>query len=321
MTEPRVWTIGEALAVLVPDDIRPAEQAERLRVGVGGAELNTAIGLARLGHSVSWVGVVGDDPWGRKITRELLAEGVDARARIDTSAATGAYLRERRAAGLIRATYLRTDSAGSHLALEDLERVELASGDMLHLTGITPALSDSALRTWLAAAEKARSLDCRVSLDVNYRSALWSRERAREALEKILPLVDTVLVGDDELSILVDAADDAAEAGAALTRSLPSGCELVVKNGPRGSLHYNSQRRMTTGHALAAAVVDVVGAGDSFAAGYLSAQLEALPPAARLERAHSCAAFVVATQGDWEGAPRRSELPAATTLNATEVTR
>lgn len=321
MTTPRLWAMGEALTVLVPDDVRPAEQADCVRVGVGGAELNTAIGAARLGHDVAWIGVVGNDPWGRKITRELRAEGVDVLARVDGTSATGVYLRERRAAGLTRATYLRAHSAGSRIREEDLTRFNPRPGDILHLTGITPALSETALRAWLAAAEKARSNECRVSLDVNYRGALWSREDARIAIEKILPQVTTLLVGDDELDIVVNEPREATEAGSVLARRLGGGCEVVVKHGALGSYHYDAQGRMTPGLAIPVPVLDVVGAGDSFAAGYLSAALDDLPTAARLERAHQCAAFVVATQGDWEGAPRREELATALSLDLSQVTR
>jgi 2-dehydro-3-deoxygluconokinase len=317
----RVWTLGEALAVLVPDDVLPAEQADRLRVGVGGAELNVAIGLARLGHHATFVGVAGDDPWGRKIIRELRAEGVEARVRIDPGAFTGAYLRERRAAGLTRATYLRSHSAGSHITEAELDALEMTNGDILHLTGITPALSESALSCWVAAAEKTQSLGCRVSLDVNFRGALWTPEQARTVIDKVLPLTSTVLIGHDELEVLFQPGADTVDAGAVFARSLPAGCDLIVKNGARGSYHYNSQRRITTGSALPADVVDVVGAGDSFAAGYLSGVLDGLPVAARLERGHQCAAFVVATHGDWEGAPRRAELGTASALRGTEVTR
>jgi 2-dehydro-3-deoxygluconokinase len=318
----RFWTIGEPLAVLIPTEIAPAEQCDLLRVRVGGAELNVAIGLSRLDHDVTFIGVVGNDPWGRRVLRELRAEGVDVRVRTDSGHPTGAYLRERRASGLTRATYLRRGSAGAQLEGPDLSEFQPGTGDVVHLTGITPALSDAALAVWLAAAETARSRGAVLSLDINHRSALWTSKEARSAFCKIAHLASTVLAGTDEASLVTneDLASPA-DAVEALRRLLPHDTEVVIKDGASGSLHVDSTGRATQAAAIALTPHDVVGAGDAFAAGYLSALADGLTPGQRLERAHACAAFVVSTDGDWEGAPRRHELAAASSLASLEVSR
>lgn len=318
----RFWTIGEPLAVLIPTEIAPAEQCDQLRVRVGGAELNVAIGLSRLDHDVTFIGVVGNDPWGRRIVRELRAEGVDPRVRTDPGHPTGAYLRERRASGLTRATYLRRGSAGSRIDSPDLADFEPGPGDVVHLTGITPALSDTALAVWLSAAETAKNNGATLSLDINHRTALWTSDEARSAFGKIGHLVSTVLAGVDEASLVTneDVASPA-HAAEALRRLLPQDAEVVIKDGASGSLHVDSTGSATQAEAIALTPHDVVGAGDAFAAGYLSALADRLKPGQRLERAHACAAYVVSTDGDWEGAPRRHELPAASSLASLEVSR
>jgi 2-dehydro-3-deoxygluconokinase len=322
MSERRVWTLGEGLAVLVSESPGPAEHANELRVGVGGAEVNLAIGLARLGHRVTWVGVVGDDPWGRRVGRELRAEGVEAHVRIDPFAFTGAYLRERRTEAMARATYLRRGSAGSHLEPDDVKDLDFQPGDVVHLSGVTAALSETAFNAWVTAAHRAREAGAHVNLDVNYRSALTTPDASREAFDQISTTISTVMASTDEAEVVTGrAAKDPREAALALREVLGAEADIVIKNGAAGSLHLASDDSVTTGAALPVTICDIVGAGDAFAAGYLSGLIDNLAVPQRLARAHACAAFVIASRGDWEGAPRRSELGLASALADLEVHR
>jgi 2-dehydro-3-deoxygluconokinase len=322
VTGPRVWTVGEALAVYVPAVVGPADQADTIRVSTGGAELNTAIGLARLGHDVTYLGVVGNDPWGRKIQRALRAESVTALLRTEPDHFTGAYLRERRTAALIRASYFRRGSAGSQLTVHDVDQLNPSPGDIVHLTGVTPALSTTAREAWLTAAQRSHEAGAIVSLDVNYRSALWSQDDAKKAFGSVVASIDVVFAGVDEAALVTGKPVVTPEDAAASVHQLLSGsAELVIKNGAAGSLHLGPDGSTTEGRALVVQTQDIVGAGDAFAAGYLSGQIDALPTADRLARAHACAAFVVATDGDWEGAPSRGDLGAVHRLLDADVTR
>jgi 2-dehydro-3-deoxygluconokinase len=322
MPTPHVWTVGEAMAALVAPTTGPAEHATHLNVGIGGAELNVAIALSRLGHPVTWVGVVGDDPWGRRIVRELRAEGVRPEARTTREAFTGAYLRERRVKGLARVTYLRRGSAASRLETSDIDRMKVARGDIVHLTGVTPPLSESARKAWLAAAHRAHTRGATVSLDVNYRSALWTPDEARGAFDEIAALVDIVMASPEEADVICGSeGHDALSAAAAVQAKMRPGAEVIIKDGADGSLHLAADGALTRGTSVSVAVQDLVGAGDAFAAGFLSALLDGAPVADRLTRGHTCAAFVVATNGDWEGAPRRTELALAGALAKGDVHR
>ena len=293
-----VVTFGETMAAIrVAGPLRLGGPAT---LSIAGAESNVAIGLARLGHAVSWVGVTGADEPGELIRRTLRAEGVDLTyARVDPDAPTGLILFEPRVADVNRVTYYRTGSAGSRLRPSD---VDPALGDpprVLHLTGITAGLSSSSYASWKSAVEKARGLVC---LDVNHRERVWSRADAAAALRPALASVGLVVASDDELDVLTDAADPVADL---LAAGVP---EVVVKHGAGGATSH-SAAGVVHRPARAVPVVDTVGAGDAFVAGLLSGWLDGLDAGGRLDRAVVCGAFAVATRGDWEGLPTRADLP------------
>ncbi|MFE9425759.1 sugar kinase [Kitasatospora sp. NPDC006697] len=314
---PEVLTVGETMAAL--------RATGRVRLGapmelsVAGAEANVAIGLARLGHRAGWIGRVGDDEFGQLVLRTLRAEQVAVEhARIDPDGRpTGLLTREGRIGDLVRVGYYRAGSAGSALRAEDVLPALTPAVRVLHLTGITPALSPTAADAVLTAARRARELGTTVSLDLNYRARLWDPEQARAVLLPLARSADVLFASADELQLVSE--NPALPEGEAVAALLAQGRrEVVITRGGDGA------SVSTAAGTLAAAarrvpVVDVVGAGDAFVAGYLSALLDGLDPAARLERAVTTGAFAVTTRGDWEGLPTREDLtlldqPAGTTL-------
>ncbi|WP_288023857.1 sugar kinase [Arthrobacter sp.] len=306
MTSVDVLTFGETMVSLRSDG--PLAQGRALAMHAAGAESNVAVGLARLGHSVRWAGRVGRDPHGDFIERALRAEGVDLVLARDGGRPTGVMFLERRTADVSRAFYYRRGSAGSRISRPDLEEPLADGAKVLHLTGITPSLSPQALAAFAFAAETAAARGMLVSLDVNYRAKLWSREKARAALAPVARHAGVVIASDDELDLLSAqprGADGVAGTAAGL---LETGVrEVVVKLGARGAAAYTADGT-THADAVAVEVVDTVGAGDAFVAGYLSAFLDGGDVAARLRRGAVLGAFAVSTAGDWEGLPRRDEL-------------
>jgi 2-dehydro-3-deoxygluconokinase len=278
-----------------------------MSMSIGGAESNVAIGLARLGHSVRWGGRVGGDDVGSLVLRTLRAEGVDtATVGIDHSRPTGLLLVERRVADLARVAYYRAHSAGSALAVSDVRDSFDASTRVLHLTGITPALSEDAAAATLWAARRAREIGVRVSFDVNYRGGLWGRSEASAVLSEVAALADIVFASEDELGLVAPGAPDTEDA--AVRSLLDAGvAEVVVTRGGEGGESWTATERARCS-ARAVPVVDTIGAGDAFTAGYLSALLDGLPLAARLERGAVLGAFAVSASGDWEALPLRDEL-------------
>ncbi|MET8167983.1 sugar kinase [Streptomyces sp. NPDC005329] len=279
-----------------------------LGLSVAGAESNVAIGLARLGHRVRWAGRVGADELGALVLRTLRAEGVDIDHAVtdDTGRPTGLLLTEPRLGTLTRVSYYRAGSAGSAVATDDVLSALAPGVRVLHLTGITPALGPSAAEAVLAAAETARESGVTVCLDVNYRSRLWTSDRARTALRPILDHTDLLIASEDELP-LVREVPGAGESEAVHGVLAAGVTEVVVKRGARGATVFTADGA-TDRAAREVDAVDLVGAGDAFVAGYLSGLLDGRDIPARLHRAVTTAAFAVATRGDWEGLPTRDEL-------------
>jgi len=304
----RVLTLGEGLGIIRTGETLAT--AAHLGAGVGGAELNVAIGLARLGTDVTWLGRVGADGLGRRVIRELRAEGVDVVAQV-VDQPTGLLLKERDALGRTVITYHRSGSAGSTLNAADLGAVEWSRYDVLHLTGITPALSDSAASAVSEAVRRARNAGLTISFDVNHRSRLWSAQTATPVHLALAAQSDVLFAGLDEAALLVgDPTSDPWDTVKALAELGPS--TVVLKLGDRGAL-----ARSGTGRARASAVrvevVDTVGAGDAFVAGFLAELIRGRSVTECLETAVAAGAAVCRVPGDWEGAITRAELEAEVT--------
>ena len=322
----RVVAVGETMAMMRSGTIGSLAHLPSVDISLGGAESNLAIGLRRLDVPVAWVSRVGDDPLGTRVMREIRAEGVEVHCTVDPTRPTGLMLKSRPSGTTTRVDYYRAGSAASALTPDDLPAGLIEQARILHLSGITPLLSETAHATNVAAVQRAVAAGVQISLDVNYRSRLGSQELLAARLGEILEHVDIVFGGPEELSILAptaggagaDGADGAGAAAAAadeldhqtLLRALEAdGRQVVVKLGADGGAALaDGQIQEAPGHRVD--VVDTVGAGDAFVAGYLSAQLDGLDVAARLARANACGALACTTPGDWEGAPRRSDLDA-----------
>ncbi|XAS66914.1 sugar kinase [Micrococcaceae bacterium Sec5.7] len=306
-------TFGESMVSL--RSAGPLSVGGSLSMHVAGAESNVAVGVARLGHSVTWAGVVGADPHGQFILRQLRSEGIRLHHREDAGRSTGVMFLEQRTADVSRAFYYRAGSAGSTLSREDVDRALRGGARVLHLTGITAALSPESRRAVEYAAARAAGEGMVVSLDVNYRAKLWSREEARAVLMPLARHARILIASDDELDLVAHDPDQPGYTG----QSEPSEVsmanwlleqgteEVVVKRGAAGAgVHTRSGRWDVP--AVPVTSVDTVGAGDAFTAGYLSAMLEGEPVAERLMRGAVTGAFAVSTAGDWEGLPHPNEL-------------
>ena len=296
-------TLGETMVSARTDSL--LRLGGTLSLSIAGAESNVATAMARLGHRTRWVGRVGDDEFGALVVRTLRAESVDV-AHVVTVAdrLTGMLLLERAPAGRTRVHYRRRSSAATTLEPGDVDAALRAGARLLHVTGITPALGDSPARTVRHALETAHTADVTTCLDVNFRRKLWSRDDAGRALRPLIPWVDILVASEDELPLVADGLDDAGRAGVLLSSGVR---EVVVKRGAAGATVYAADCERSE-PALSVPVVDTVGAGDAFTAGYLSGLLDGLALADRLGRAVGLGAAAVTAVGDWEGLPTRAEL-------------
>lgn len=297
-----VVTLGECMALLYPQEPIPLEQAATLTLDIAGAEANLAIGLSRLGHCVRFVSRVGNDPFGRRIRSVLEAEGVDTSALlIDPTASTGVYFREWLPDGMRRVFYYRSGSAASRLGPADFSSAALAGARILHLTGITPALSSSCATLVARAIDLAHAAGVQVSFDPNYRAQLWDRSTAQQALLPLLARSDIVLMGHEDAQALFGPEEDEQ----ILQRTAELGVGVVVlKRAEHGACALAKGGPVTIAAEAAERVVDPVGAGDGFDAGFLSGWLRGYS----LERALRLGAYVgaasVAQVGDYLGYPR-----------------
>jgi len=249
---------------------------------------------------------MGADEVGAFILRTLRAESVAVdTVVVDPDRPTGLMLVERRIADISRVSYYRAGSAGSALAPADAAAALTDTPRILHVTGITPALSSTAAAAVAAAVRLARQAGTLVSVDVNYRSRLWSPQDARSTLSELVRSADIVIASEDELGLVVTDPQDESAAAEELAASGVG--HLVITRGARGAtLWHQGQARHAA--AIPVAVRDTIGAGDAFTAGYLSGVLDGLSPELALHRATVTGAFAVASVGDWEGLPTRDEL-------------
>jgi 2-dehydro-3-deoxygluconokinase len=298
-----VVTAGETMVLGAPAQPGRLRHAAHLELKIGGAESNLAIALSRLGVSAGWVSYLGNDEPGQLVLDRVRAEGVDtSRVRRLEGYPTGLYLRER-VGTAARVYYYRHGSAASTMGPGTFDPEYLGGASFLHLTGITPALSNECRAFTLWAAQEARGAGARVSFDVNYRSKLWSPEEAKGFVEEMLPEVDLLFVGDEEGRALWDRDDETFLKE--LSERGPS--EVVLKRGGEGSVAF-VQDSLTAHPGFETTEVDAVGAGDAFNAGYLAGHLWELGLEERLRVANAMGAMSVATLGDYEGLPDRQEL-------------
>ena len=300
---PEVVTLGECMGVLYPPEPVTLDDTRTLLLDIGGAEANLSVALARLGHSVSFISRVGADPFGERIKNILAGEGVDVSGvAVDQVPQTGIFFREWLADGARRVYYYRAGSAASRMQPNDLKIEQFAGARFVHLTGITPALSESCAATVIRAVELAHEAGARVSFDPNYRAKLWSPEAARAALSPVLAQCEVLLMGHEDAQAVLGHFDDE---GQLLEHAASLGPSIVVlKRAERGALALVAGRRYEAPAVAVEHVIDPVGAGDGFDAGFLAGLLRGDDINACLALGARVGAASVAALGDYAGYPR-----------------
>ncbi|MEU0202628.1 MULTISPECIES: sugar kinase [unclassified Streptomyces] len=317
-----VVALGESMVTFRPS--RPGRLADvpSFERGIGGAESNVACVLAAAGHSARWVSAVGADGFGDHLVEEIGSYGVDvASVRRDPGRPTGIYFRTAgdRAGDAHEVAYYRAGSAASAMSADTVDLAAVRAGRVLHLSGITAALSGDCLDLlWqLTEPETGRPL---VSFDINHRPGLWPDTDGPRVLLDLARRADIVFVG----------ADEAHEAWglrgpSAVRAALPEPGLVVVKLGPGGAVAFDKDTAgaedadgtATLVRAPRVDVVAAVGAGDAFAAGFLSATLRGLPVRDRLRHGHLMAAAALTAPGDLATPPAREHADRLAALDDT----
>ena len=274
-----VITFGEAMIRLSPPNFRRIEQAKSLDLQVGGAELNTAVAVSRLGHSASWISRLPDNPLGRLVANHAREAGVDtSHVMYSKDERLGLYFLEFGAAP--RASSVIYDRKGSAIAAVQPGMVPwakvFAGSKWFHVTGITPALSASSAAATREAMMAAKAAGVKTSMDLNYRVKLWTTTEAGNCLSDLMQYCDVLITTEEDVEkvfgitgsnyeeVAAKVADKFKLDIVAITlRENP----LVWRNTWTGMAYQKGKVYKTRTYEVE--IVDRLGAGDSFAAGLI----------------------------------------------------
>jgi len=300
-----VVTFGESMVLFAPSERETLESTFAYHASIGGAESNCAIGLARLGYSVSWVSRVGRDPFGARVLKTIRGEGVDvSRVEMCDSAPTGLMFKEPGPGNTTRVFYYRRQSAAAALRSAQFDSL---SAKYLFVTGITPALSDSNRKLTFDLVERFRAAGTKVVFDPNMRFRLWSAKEARNVFLELARNCDVLIPSLAEAEIMTGLNNEAEHMLDALLSLGPP--QIVLKAGDKGAWYADgTEHGFCPCHSVVE--IDPVGAGDAFCAGVLSGLLDGLPLRDSVTRGAALGAFCVSTFGDYQGLPDRNGLKA-----------
>lgn len=323
-----VVSIGETMVLFTPREQGQMRYMRSYTSRIAGAETNTLIGLAKLGHRAGWISQVGQDEFGAQIMAAVRGEGVDtSQTTVHPSAPTGVFFKERLQEASVRVYYYRQGSAASLLAPESINENYIACAKYLYLTGITPALSPTCRETVFHAIGLARKHGVQVVFDPNLRRKLWSEEEAREVLTRLCGMADMVLAGISEGTFLFGDGDRDENGEKSIRpylaeRFLQLGCKAaILKLGAEGAYYSTRMEHKRVPGFKVDHVADPVGAGDGFAAGVLSGLLDGLSLEEAVRRGCAIGAAVVTVNGDMEGLPDRELLAAFMSGRGEDVAR
>lgn len=309
MGEKSILLVGEPMGLLIAKEEGAFEDVDEYSVATCGAEFNVAIGLTRLGHKASYLTKLGPDPFGKRIVNQMRSEGIATDDILyDDTLRTGFMLKGSTSVGDPAIYYFRAGSAASTLCPDDLAGLDFTKFSMIHMTGITPALSESTRAVCRFLAAKAHELGIFLSFDPNLRPQLWpSREVMAEWLNEFATQCDLFLPGVAEGEQLAGISDPVQIAAHYRAQGAKT---VVVKVGGDGAYFDSDEGSGLVPGFPVSHVVDTVGAGDGFAAGVLSARAEGLSWYDSVRRGNAIGAIQVMSVGDNDGLPTREELAA-----------
>ncbi|MED1791629.1 sugar kinase [Brevibacillus nitrificans] len=300
-----VFTLGDAMITMNPAVKGPLRFVSQFERKVGGAELNFAIGCARLGLRSKWVSRLGKDEFGRVIDHFARGEGIDmSDVHFVEGYPTSLNFKEIREDGSGKTFYYRYQSPILTMKPEDITASMFEGINLVHITGVYLAIDPQNMQIVKRVVQIAKEKGLAISFDPNIRLKLWTIEEARKAYFELFPYVDILLTGRDEIRLILG--EDSEEALVSLAEKYAID-QLVVKDGANGSKLY-TKGTWHEKEAFSVEAVDTVGAGDGFDAGYIYAFLNDYPCEERLVFANGVGALATTVSGDNEGLPYLEEV-------------
>ncbi|MEW9671810.1 sugar kinase [Ammoniphilus sp. 3BR4] len=303
-----VITIGDGMITFNPSATGPMRFVQSFDRKIGGAELNFAIGCARLGLKTGWISRLGNDEFGRFIQYSARGEGMDvSQVKLVDGYPTSLNFKEVMEDGAGRTFYYRANSPTSTMTPDDLDEEYFKQAKLLHVTGVFPAIGGNNVEIIRRALQLAKQHGLLVSFDPNIRLKLWSKEQAKETLTSFLPFVDIVLTGEEEADLLLNVT----ELEAIKEKFMEYGARyVIIKRGEHGSIGFDRDQKVEAPPIPARKVVDTVGAGDGFDAGFVFGILNGWELSKALTFANAVGSMVVSVKGDNEGLPLYEDVQA-----------
>lgn len=296
-----IITIGETMAAFTPKSTGYLHYIKDYELRIAGAESNLAIGVCKLGHSASWFSSLGKDEFGYFVNNNIRAEGVDTRyVHFDEAHRTGVMFKQVLQGKETSVFYYRENSAASFMQPDDLRPEMFAGGKILHLTGITPVLSESCEKLTEEAICMGKEAGLKISFDPNIRRKLWKDKDYTDLLRGIIDKTAILMLGLEEAETLYHTTDKERIVDAFFQKEHAE--YLAIKDGSNGA--YVADREH--GYAIPpypCKPIDPIGAGDAFNAGFLCALLEERTVQEAGRMAAVAGALATESYGDIEGYP------------------
>lgn len=306
----KIVLLGEPMGLFIANEPGPLSEVNSFTAAVAGAEYNVAVGLSRMGHCAAYCTKLGVDPLGDKIVAAMEKNEISTELVLrEEDKLTGFMMKNKVENGDPDIYYYRKNSAASSISAMDVNHLDLSDCEWLHVTGIMPAISDSALSAVKRLIERAEALEMTISFDPNLRPQLWASEKKMiTTLNELASHANLILPGIKEGALLTG--EETAE-GIARYYHQMGVRYVVVKLGKEGA--YYSEDQGDSGYSQGFPVakrIDTVGAGDGFAAGVISALVEGLNLQEAAFRGNVFGAIQISHKSDNEGLPTREQLQA-----------
>ena len=318
----KVVSFGEIMLRLSPDGYYKLFQKPELNTSFCGAEANVAVALSNFGDEAEFVTALPDNDIGRAACRELMRYGVKTDNIVYTGDRLGIFFAEKGASQ--RPSKVIYDRKNSAIALADSSSFDwekiFDGADWFHITGITPALSDSLAKISVDAVKAAKKAGLTVSCDINYRSKLWSAQKARPVMTEIMKYVDVCIGNEEDAEIVFGIKAGATDVTKGqldtdgYKKSLQTvaetfGCKIVAysqrksysasDNGWSGIIYDDEKKQVYTSAQYDIRITDRIGGGDAFASGLIYALHNNISPANAIETAAAAGCLDQTLEGDF----------------------